>query len=66
MKINPQKQFTKSQFTNFQLKNSQFFRFHPNENEDQMLGLHEWDLTYMITTVSSKKGTMRINMIHSI
>ena len=23
-------------------------------------------LTYMITTVSSKKGTMRINMIHSI
>ena len=38
-------------------------KFHNSQNR---VGLHEWDSTYMIITVSSEKGTMHINMKYSV
>ena len=36
--------------------------FHPHENQAQMMGWHGWSSTHMITTVSSKKGSICINI----
>ena len=44
------------QFTNHTKFKIHFSLFHPHENQAQIMGLHGWDSTFMITTVSSTKG----------
>ena len=32
-----------------------FFLFHPNENQAQMMGWHDWNTNFIITMVSNQK-----------
>ena len=57
----------KSPTTSHNLQIHKVLGFHPNENQVQKMGWHGWGSIYMISTmVSSKKGSMLMNMQYKL
>ena len=49
----------------FEFTNPYFFLLYPHENQTQIVGWHEWNSIHIVTMVSSKCLSVRINLLHS-
>ena len=68
MDMNPKNPIHYSQIRQITIHNLKIhnFFFHLNENQAQMMAWYGLKSICMITAVSSKKGSMRINMQYSV